>query len=226
MEFIKSKDPTEGAQKLAVDLVEQLQAGKRVLWLIAGGSNIPIAKHVMDLVRANLGADGVAKLFPNLSISLTDERFGPIGHPDSNWKQLIDSGFDFSGISAEPILIGASLEDTIEDYGEHIGKLFDEAEIVIAQLGIGHDGHIVGILPQTSAVEAVGNSAGYVAKPFTRVTMTFELMRRISIAYLFAYGPAKVQPILDLKSKNLPLAEEPAQILKSIPTVYICSDVN
>ena len=37
---------------------------------------------------------------------LTDERYGPVGHPDSNWSQLLQKGFDLPQAKLVPVLTG------------------------------------------------------------------------------------------------------------------------
>ena len=49
------------------------------------------------------------KLSDNLVVALVDERYGPVGHPDSNWFKLEIAGFKIKGAKMIPILIGISL---------------------------------------------------------------------------------------------------------------------
>jgi len=53
-----------------------------VLWLVPGGSNIPIAVEAMDMIRKEMS--GLSLKY--LTITLSDERYGSVGHKDSNWK--------------------------------------------------------------------------------------------------------------------------------------------
>src|SRR6266566_4768573 len=80
-------------------LRQQLQAGKRVLWLVSGGSVIPVAVAVAQ----KFTGIPVGKL----TVSLTDERPGPVGHPDSNWLGLQQAGLQLPGATLRPILTGA-----------------------------------------------------------------------------------------------------------------------
>jgi len=150
MQFIHTANSIEGTKRLSSTIADMLECGHKTLWLIAGGSNIPIAKSVMDTVRGNVTA-GNLKDLKNLTVTLTDERFGPVGHSDSNWKQLVRDGFNLDGITAFPILQNLSLEDTVSVYGRNLEAAFKSSDVVIAQFGIGADGHIAGILRHTPA---------------------------------------------------------------------------
>ena len=114
----------------------------------SGGSNIPIAADVMNAIRAGISPASL----DNLTISLTDERYGPVGHPDSNWKQLQDIGMNLSGIKAHPILDGSSLPETVARFGIMIEKILKSTDVIVGQFGMGADGHIAGILPHSPAV--------------------------------------------------------------------------
>jgi 6-phosphogluconolactonase len=221
--FTKIKTPQLGIVNLVDALRKPLQEKKNVLWLIAGGSNIPIAQKIMEQLRSEVSREELARL----SISLTDERYGPAGHPDSNWKQLLDTGFDLEGISFFHILKGLPLEETVRDYGEHLEDAFKKADFIIAQFGIGADGHIAGMLPHKGATNKTSAAYGYEDKPFTRISMTMPMIRRVDRAFMFAFGESKREALEKLK-RDLSLEEEPAQVLKllnsSIAEVEVFSD--
>ena len=64
MLFIRVKDPHQGEQYLAHTLLQALNEGLKVLWLISGGSNTTIACEVQRSLPAN-------KL-KNLTLALVD----------------------------------------------------------------------------------------------------------------------------------------------------------
>ena len=161
-------------------------------------------------------------MLPKLVISLIDERYGPAGHPDSNWKQLQDTGINLDGIKANYILDDSSLEETAIRFGENIKKILASTDVIVGQFGMGADGHIAGIMPHSTAVsEEVLPTAGYESKPFTRVSLTFPILRKINVAYMFVAIDTKKDAIELLKTDNVSLDIEPAQILKEIPEVYV-----
>jgi 6-phosphogluconolactonase/glucosamine-6-phosphate isomerase/deaminase len=87
---------------------------------------------------------------------LSDERYGPVGHPDSNAAALDLAGFAPMQANVIPILVaGLDLAATRENYQAAALAAFQKAEIVIGQFGIGSDGHIAGILPNSPATDTV-----------------------------------------------------------------------
>jgi 6-phosphogluconolactonase len=206
---------------LAERIRKELVFGKKVLWLIPGGSNIPLSVRAMRSLRSALSPAYLSKL----AVTLTDERYGPVDHADSNWKQLVDAGFDSSGLVVRPVLMGYPLEETVRRYGDNARELFAWADLVIGQFGIGADGHIAGCLPGSPAIESADTAVSYSAPSFTRITLSLAAIRKVSVAYAFVFGDSKQRAIDDLRNKDLPLSEEPAQILKSIPEAYLYSDV-
>src|SRR5690606_18486013 len=147
--------------------------GKRVLWLVSGGSNVPASVQVMLNIPAAQSK--------NLSVSLMDERWGKPGHKDSNWQQLLQAGFDGKRASLLPVLRpGQSFEECTKDYGGIIGRAVTDNGIVVGQIGIGPDGHVDGILPGSAAAnEDRSLTASYEAPRFKRLTLTFPALRRI-----------------------------------------------
>jgi len=220
MNFIHAENPDAGAHALSTRLIFALLEGKKTLWLVPGGSNIATAVSVMSAVRKKVPVIALS----NLTVSLSDERYGPVGHADSNWRQLKEAGFIFEDISVIPVLRDLSLEETVEQYGSEIMAAFERSAVRIAQLGIGPDGHIAGILPHSPAVFERGPVSGYQAEKFTRVTLSTDMLGRLSAAFVFAFGDSKAQALKSLRDRELPLEAQPAQILKQIPEAYLYSD--
>ncbi|HSW37053.1 MAG TPA: 6-phosphogluconolactonase [Candidatus Saccharimonadales bacterium] len=217
MQFVKTEGWQAGTQALSKRLTEELKAGKKVLWLVPGGSNIPASVAIMN----NLPVE----LTENLAILLTDERYGLPGHPDSNFKQLHDAGFNPQQATFIPALVeNLKLQDTTQRYEELVQQAFAHAEVTIGQFGIGPDGHIAGILPRSPATNSNSLVASYEAPPFVRLTMTFEALRRLQVAYAFVFGAEKRAALDKLKAEDLTLAEQPSQILKQLPEAYIYND--
>jgi len=215
MQFIT---PTsEGKKALTERLIRALRTGKKVLWLVPGGSNIQTAVEIMRDIP-----EGITE---RLTVALTDERFGPVGHADSNWKQLEDAGFDAKQATTIPILIGLDdLHATVAAYTTTLQSLIARHHLIIGLFGMGPDGHIAGILPQSPAASAEGLVAGYHTEQFMRITSTFEAIRHCTAAYVLAAGEAKKEALENLQ-KDLSPYDQPAQILKQLPESYIFNDV-
>jgi 6-phosphogluconolactonase/glucosamine-6-phosphate isomerase/deaminase len=217
MEFIKTTGWQRGIADLTKRLVQELKAGKKVLWLIGGGSNIAATVEVMNAIPAEASQ--------TLTIFMTDERFGEVGHVHSNAKQLRDAGFQPKDAVFVPMLEpGFSFDETQERYAQALERAVEHADIVIAQSGIGPDGHIAGILPHSVAVKATGWVTGYEAPNYTRMTTTFDALRHIDVAYYMAFGGDKKPALTQLRDVELPLDDQPAQILKEITEVYVYND--
>lgn len=204
----------------ATDLKDRLQAaldkGHKVLWLTSGGSNIVISANILRGLKNTR----------HLTIAQVDERYGPVGHPDSNWQQLLDSGAPLEGITLLPILENplASMNATAESYEAKLKSALSKADVSIAQLGMGADGHIAGILPETDAVTAPGLVVAYQTPQHDRITLTFKGLNQIQELYLFAYGHDKTEQLERLESKDVPESEQPAQYLKRHGHVIVYND--
>ena len=215
MIFIRA-EAREGAVALAKCLKSALTSDKKVLWLLTGGSSITASVEAMNLLPDELTR--------NLTITLGDERYGPVGHKDSNMQQVLDAGFAAKQATIVPVLIDQGLDETATQFARVLQQAFDDGWTVIAQFGIGTDGHISGILPHSPAVSANGLVATYQGPDHIRITTTFEAIRQFDVVYAMAYGESKRQALENLLNRNLSLDEQPAQIFKSMKKVYIYND--
>lgn len=218
MHFILTTDWEEGIADLAQRLAKELAEGKRVLWLVSGGSNIQASIKAISQIPNNATE--------NLSIMLGDERYGETGHEDSNWAQLLQSGFNTGKAKTYPVLEeGLSFEGAFNHYKQMANEVLAENDIVIGQLGIGTDGHIAGILPDSTAAQEKNELvSAYEGGGYKRLTLTFPALLKIHASYTFAYGDSKLQALSDLREGSLSLSKEPSQILREIPEAYIYSD--
>lgn len=223
-------DAAEAATHLTKRLTRELQpdqqddeAGpaKNVVWLVSGGSNIALSLQVIRALPQ--------EHLDRLTIMLSDERYGKPGHADSNWQQLADTGFAATAEAGGATFLAVlqpdmTLDDTCEHYGKVVCNVFDQADVIIAQLGIGGDGHIAGILPRSAAVDSQKQVAGYDSGTFQRITMTPPTLLRVTAAYVYAYGDTKHQALRKLESQDVSVGEQPAQILKQISESHLFTD--
>lgn len=215
MVFRNISNPKPVAEYIAQQLIAALDNGKSVLWLVPGGSSIGIAVEVSKL----LAGHNLSKL----SVSLTDERYGIVGHPDSNWKQLADQGFSLPGAQLFPVITGKDRETTTTEYAATLVRLVENNEVRLGFFGIGPDGHTAGILPNTNAVTESSFAASYDAGNFERVTMTPAAISKLTEAVVYAVGEPK-WPVLDRLEADVELTEQPSQALKTVPTLTIFND--
>ena len=191
------------------------------LWLVPGGSNIPIAVGVMDGISDELSA--------NLTIALTDERYGPYNHPDSNWALLKANGFNPKKAHVIETLRendSSDFDSVVKRYNAEIDAALDEDVMAIGQFGMGADGHIAGILPDSLATDESHYAAvvGYPSNQFSRITITFSAIRRLNSAFLIAMGEDKRAQLERLINQDLPLNVQPAQIIKQVSESYVYND--
>lgn len=221
LEFIKISDNKEKicADVLAKRLASLLKENRKVLWLICGGSNIKISVLTMNELLKLVSADELARM----KVILTDERYGPVGHKDSNWQQLIETGFAFDKVEAVPLLVGLPLAETVKKYGENITELFSWADHIVAQFGMGTDGHIGGVLPHTIGVNTSDVAVGYDSKLFVRMSISLKTMQKINTAYAFVFGESKKDALQKLHD-GTDLDELPSRVLKLIPEAYLYTD--
>lgn len=217
MQLLLAQDWKPGILALRHALIDALAAGRRVLWFVPGGSNIQAAVMVMSAIPENLSRQ--------LTITLSDERFGPAGHPDSNWQQLTAAGFNFKLADQLPVLSAQTeeLETARSRFETNLESAMAGNDFLIAQLGIGPDGHIAGILPGSPAVTTNSLVAAYETPTYTRLTTTFKTLRQLNAAYVFAFGAEKAEALQNLE-QDLPLNVQPAQIIKDIAEAYVFND--
>jgi 6-phosphogluconolactonase/glucosamine-6-phosphate isomerase/deaminase len=200
----------------AARILKHLNKRERVLWLLSGGSaiklQIEIAKRLTD-----------SKNLANLTVSLVDERFGTGGHSDSNWRQLVDSGFNLHGAKLRPVLTGKDMAATAADFDNFLAGALVDNDYRIAIAGIGPDGHTLGIKPGSPAVDTKNLAIGYDWEDYQRITATAQVIKKLDAVIVYAFGEAKKQQLENLK-EDLQVADQPAQALKLCPDVTVFSD--
>lgn len=197
-------------------LMTHLAANHKVVWLVAGGSSIEIATKVAHRLAE-------APNLANLRVTLTDERYGPPGHADSNWRQLEDRGFHLKGAKLLPVLDGSELSANATAYANLLNELLAWSNFSISLAGLGADGHIFGIKPHSPALITSSDVVGYKWDDFERLTPTVALIKRLDEIVVYAVGAPKHQPIRDL-ARDRPAAQQPAQLLKQAKKVTIYND--
>ncbi len=206
--------PDQAIRQIAQAINRALEKGS-VLLLLSGGSNIKNAVAIQQ--QLNLGNS-------RLTVSLVDERYGDIGHADSNWQQLLEAGFDTSGVRVIPVLTGEAPEQTADAFGAALSYAFQNHDTVIGMLGMGADGHTSGILPDSLAVAATDLVVHYQGPDHQRITTTPVALQHLDTAFLVAYGDNKRTQLETLLHESVPITEQPVQLLKQLSDVRIYSD--
>jgi 6-phosphogluconolactonase/glucosamine-6-phosphate isomerase/deaminase len=216
IKFYKTDSVEPAAKSLYQTIDQKLKQGQKVLWLVSGGSAISVAVSAASLWKDNpVGG---------LSVALIDERYGPVGHPDSNWAQLTAAGFSLPGASLRPVLNGDDAAATTASYNQFIEEALVGYNYKIALLGIGADGHTAGILPHSPAVDSADFVSYYQASDYQRITLTPKGLAILDEIIVFAPGAAKLDAISDLR-KDLSIADQPAQAIKNVSRLSVYSSL-
>ena len=214
MHFVKTDGVMTAAEKVAQMISGALMRKQAVVWLISGGSAVDVAVEARDLLTDTTG----------LTVMQVDERFGPVGHADSNWRKLLDAGFNTDEINCEPVLIGKSLDETLAAYSRALEQAITANTFTIALLGMGADGHVAGILPGSPAATSTAFIASYKGSDFTRLTITPTVIERLDKVVLYAMGDSKRAALETLENQNVSIEKQPAQVLKEMEGVWIFND--
>ena len=212
--FYKVEGPDLVAGWLNRRLESLAKERQSILVLLSGGSAIDLAVKL----RQKLDVSSASYCF-----SLVDERYGPVGHNDSNWAQLEKAGFDFRGVSAHPVLSGKSLDETTESFDNYLKGALTNFGYIAGLFGMGADGHTAGILPGSKAASSQSFVTCYKGPDYQRITTTPKFIAKINEAFLYAMGDNKWEQIDSLK-QELPIAKQPAQVLKSVPKLTVFND--
>lgn len=205
----------EAADFVVTSILNQLKSGKRVLLFLAGGSSIPVAVKVAEILRGYS--------HQNLTVTLTDERYGPIDHFNSNYFQLLEKGFSLPEAKLIPILIDEDCNITTEKFNAILKEELKSADYKIGLFGVGIDGHTAGILPKSGAVQCQDLVCSYDTPVFSRITITPKIIEKLDEAIVWAQGAEKWEVLKNL-GKEIDINLMPAQILKKVPLLTVFTD--
>lgn len=216
MQYIYSSDTIPVIEKMASSINSKLQAGNKVLWLVSGGSggkvSIEIAKRLQP---ENLA---------NLYVTLSDERYGEVGHSNENWQILLNGGLKLPNAKVYRPLIGKDIQETTAEFSLWLENTITKVDYIVGLFGIGVDGHTAGIKPHSLAVASRSAAECYSGDDFKRITITPEFITKLNEAYVQVFGSEKHTVIKQLLNNEVPIDVQPAQILKKISNVTIYTD--
>ncbi len=209
-------DPAVIGHLIAEKIMRQLYLSKHVTWLVAGGSCVPIAIEAAKLIDPGIQT--------KLVVSLTDERYGPITYPDSNWHQLMQAKFNLPHAKLVPVLTGSDRTTTVTQFNAFLETELAQTDYALGLFGIGADGHTSGILPHSLAVTSPNLATTYDGGGYERITTTAHVMPKLSEAVIFAAGEAKWPTLTTLLTTNTAIVDQPAQLLKLVPKSTLFTD--
>ena len=199
------------------------------LEILKGNNHIDCSNTLLDLISSeinnsenySLGLSGGStpkffyelfaekyKDYSNIYLWTVDERHVKINDEKSN-QRMINSIFSNSNLN---IIEYSYEEDPGHSAKSYTTKVFSKIDkFNAAILGVGEDGHIASLFPDTTALNAeekgfVQNEVNILTK--WRVTCTFELLKDIEQVYLLVTGENKREIIEKIgKENDLPVNE-------------------
>lgn len=216
MKLVTQRDDQEIVDYLTSTLIAHLQADESVLWLVPGGSAMKVATKVLAALEDTDTS--------RLCVTLTDERYGRPNHPDENWMQLEQLGFNVSTINAYRVLRGEDIETTAQDFADKLERLFETYDYKLGLFGIGADGHTAGIKPHTVAVTSDEYAAQFEGNDFARVTMTPKAIAQLDEVVAYAHGADKFPVLAQLLHEDVAILDQPAQALRTVSKSTLFSD--
>ena len=223
----------EAAQALATALAADVLDGKQdILLLLSGGSALDILEYLPSPDDATF-----------LTISVIDERDDPT-RETSNFHTLERARWFQEMVSRGALFIDPlhSINVTKEAKAESFGRAIRQwkethgSGHIIAVLGMGQDGHTMGVLP--SADEETFTELFLGARRFVahtvhdapscpdRITATFTFLQNdVNAVYCYICGEPKREPLRRALSGTVPLHELPIGIIATLPAVQVFTDL-
>ena len=220
MRYIQITSADTVANYLYDEIKAALQANKTVTWLLSGGSCLPIELAIAkSLVGTKLPLQ-------NLHTSLMDERYGAPGHSNENWWQLEQAGFPLEKIPVYRVLQPElDLRAAARQFARTLENLFNDSDVILGLFGMGADGHTAGIKPHAFDMETSAYAASYTGEDFERITITPHAIGHVADAVVYVSGKAKRPALQRLLEEELPITDQPAQLLKHLPVCTLFTDL-
>jgi 6-phosphogluconolactonase/glucosamine-6-phosphate isomerase/deaminase len=219
LEIKKYSNQAATDQALAEHIAEFVDRADTAIVLLSGGSAIATEINALN----SLSEESRQKTI----LAQTDERYGPYGHQDSNWTQLIDQGLRLDGLlETLPVLSGdETAEQLARAYAEKLSATVKSGAAMMGIYGIGLDGHTAGMLPADeeafSRFLSESICVSYVGSDFERITTTATIIPALSEAVVLVRGKAKLAVVEQVASSNQPAHVQPAQLLKHAKHVTV-----
>ena len=219
VEYTEANATLDLAGALAEMISMPLSNNKSVVWLISGGSSLPVAVEVAKLLSKTDQS--------KLSVTLVDEKHGPENHDQSNWRQLHEQGFALNGAQVSGILHGNdSLQRTADRFEVMLAQWLSNADFVIGQFGIGDGYHTGGIVARTIAAQTMDKlTCGYDRNSEGKITVTPGLIAKLDVAFINSMGMSKKPLVRHFCYSDESIENEPTQALKHARRTMLYSDV-
>jgi 6-phosphogluconolactonase len=209
------------AARLVVRLVDCQSARGEASVVLTGGG---LGTAVLEELRDNPARDAVD--WRRLDVWWGDERFLPEGHPDRNETQARAALLDAVPVDPRRVhpmpAAGGPDGDDVEGAADRYAALLREATrpedhgdvptFDVLLLGVGPDGHVASIFPESPAAydeRPVVGVRGAPKPPPTRVTLTFGAVNSAAEVWLIAAGAEKA-PIIGMALSGAGRVQVPA----------------
>ncbi|MDQ2587560.1 6-phosphogluconolactonase [Saccharothrix yanglingensis] len=185
------------AARLLTALVDA-QAARGTASLVLTGGRTGIA--VLEQVRSSPARDAVD--WSRVDLWWGDERFLPSGHPERNETQAREALLDHVPAARAHVVepsdgrFGDDPEAAAAAYAEELGSA---PEFDVCLLGVGEEGHVASVFPDSPAVRerdlAVVAVRDCPKPPPTRVSLTLPTIRASREVWLMTTGAAKAAAV-------------------------------
>ena len=191
------------AARLVTALVDaQAARGSASLVLTGGRTGIAVLEHL----RATPARDAVD--WSRVDLYWGDERFLPAGHPERNETQAREALLDHVPVPAERVHVMEPSDGRFGDDPEAAAAAYAEVlaaadgavpSFDVCLLGVGEEGHVASIFPESPAVREREGSVVAVRDcpkpPPTRVSLTLPAIRAAREVWLMTTGAAKAEAV-------------------------------
>ena len=135
----------------------------------------------------------------NVQVALSDERWVPNDHDDSNERLVRDSMLKDSAAAGRILSIFAA-DSSVDERCDALQSQKPEKGFACSMVGMGTDGHFASLFPDADCLEAglkLGNTRFYLpvrtaASPHARITMTLSALLDSDEVLLFIFGEEKL----------------------------------
>lgn len=206
---IKTFDPEVFVEKAAEELrriliVALKNPGIITVALSGGNSPLPVyeklSKFHLDWTR--------------ITFFLVDERCSSVDSSDNNYKNIKSVFFDHIESKAYPVIInGKSYQECVKEYKKNMLNHFlitnNTPSFDLIVLGMGTDGHIASLFPNTEALQEKEDLVVLNKVPqlnTERITMTYPVIMNSKKIALLIRGEEKKQVLLNAKKQNFPVS--------------------
>ena len=199
LEILKENNHIDCSNKLLDLISSEINDSEKYSLGLSGGST---PKFFYELFAKKY------KNYSNIYLWTVDERHVDIDDEKSN-QRMINSIFSNSNLNIIEYSYEENPGHSAKNYTTKVFSKFDKFNAAI--LGVGEDGHIASLFPDTTALNAyekgfVHNEVNILTR--WRVTSTFELLKNVEHVYLLVTGDNKKGIIEKIgKENDLPVNE-------------------